>query len=100
MVDALIPFVRKSMDVNNTMLDIFEQRLGLPHGTLAALHNTDEPSGSEARVIKTPPNQNSAGIGAHTDFGTLVSSRNSRSSVRPSSLRHRRFCTTASAGSR
>lgn len=66
------PFVRKSMAVNNTLLDIFERRLGLPRGAIAKLHATDELSGSEARVVKTPPNQASAGIGAHTDFGTLV----------------------------
>ena len=69
---VLSPFVRKSMDVNNTLLGIFERLLGLPAGAIAALHATDEPSGSEARVVKTPPNQSSAGIGAHTDFGTLV----------------------------
>ncbi|OJT09574.1 UPF0676 protein [Trametes pubescens] len=66
------PFVRKSMAVNNTILDIFERRLGLPKGAIARLHATDELSGSEARVVKTPPNQASAGIGAHTDFGTLT----------------------------
>ncbi|KAI0334054.1 Clavaminate synthase-like protein [Cubamyces sp. BRFM 1775] len=72
MSGVLSPFVRKSMDVNNTLLDIFEQLLGLPKGAIAVLHATDEPSGSEARVVKTPPNQSSAGIGAHTDFGTLT----------------------------
>ncbi|KAI0778816.1 Clavaminate synthase-like protein [Trametes elegans] len=69
---VLIPFVRKSMAVNDTLLAIFERLLGLPKGEIAALHATDEPCGSEARVVKTPPNQGSAGIGAHTDFGTLT----------------------------
>lgn len=73
MQDAVTPFVRKSMAVNNTILDIFERLLGLPRGAFADLHATAMASGSEARVVKTPPNQNSAGIGAHTDFGTLVS---------------------------
>lgn len=73
MNDAVIPFIRKSMAVNNTLLDIFEHLLGLPMGALSSLHSTDETCGSEARVVKTPPNQSSAGIGAHTDFGTLVS---------------------------
>lgn len=77
MNDAVIPFIRKSMAVNNTVLDIFERLLGLPRGSLAQLHAMDEACGSEARIVKTPPNQNSAGIGAHTDFGTLV-----RSSIR------------------
>ncbi|KAH9932074.1 Clavaminate synthase-like protein [Epithele typhae] len=72
MANGIIPFVRKSMAVNNTILDILERRLCLPKGTLEALHDTSSMCGSEARVIKTPPNQSTAGIGAHTDFGTLT----------------------------
>ncbi len=72
MDDTITPFTRKSMDVNYTILAIFERRLGLPEGSFAELHVTSVPSGSEARCIKTPPNQDKAGIGAHTDFGTLV----------------------------
>lgn len=72
MENTIIPFVRKSMEVNNTILAIFEQKLGLPEGELAKCHLTDKLCGSEARCIKNPPNQTTAGIGAHTDFGTLV----------------------------
>ncbi|KAI0673809.1 Clavaminate synthase-like protein [Trametes maxima] len=72
MEHVVTPFVRKSMAVNNTLLAIFERLLGLTKGALAVLHATDAASGSEARVVKTPPNQSSAGIGAHTDFGTLT----------------------------
>ncbi|KAI0936919.1 hypothetical protein AcW1_001031 [Taiwanofungus camphoratus] len=71
MEDAIIPFVRKSMEVNNTILAVFEARLGLPEGKFAKLHSTEEPSGSEARCIKTPPDQETTGVGAHTDFGTI-----------------------------
>lgn len=81
MSDVVIPFIRKSMAVNNTLLDVFERLLGLPWGSLAQLHATDEACGSEARVVKTPPNQSSAGIGAHTDFGTLVRSHQTLCSV-------------------
>lgn len=70
---TIIPFVRKSIDVNMTMLAILEVQLGLPRGELLRLHSLDGPSGGEARCIKTPPNQSTAGVGAHTDFGTLVS---------------------------
>ncbi|PCH34265.1 Clavaminate synthase-like protein [Wolfiporia cocos MD-104 SS10] len=72
MEDTIIPFVRKSMQVNNTILTIFERQLGLPQGALAQLHSTEEPCGSEARCIKTPPRQSSTGVGEHTDFGTLT----------------------------
>ena len=100
MKDAVIPFIRKSMAVNNTILDIFERLLGLPKGALAALHATDEACGSEARVVKTPPNQSSAGIGAHTDFGTLVSHLSCAAdsyagSLKLTSVLPRLSCTTA-----
>ncbi|CDO73427.1 hypothetical protein BN946_scf185013.g61 [Trametes cinnabarina] len=72
MDSIVVPFVKKSMAVNYTILGIFERLLGLAEGALARLHGSEGTCGSEARVVKTPPNQSSAGIGAHTDFGTLV----------------------------
>ncbi|KAH9828690.1 Clavaminate synthase-like protein [Rhodofomes roseus] len=72
MSNTIIPFVHKSMDVNTTILTIFERQLGLPRGELLRLHSLESPCGSEARCIKTPQNQSTAGVGAHTDFGTLT----------------------------
>jgi isopenicillin N synthase-like dioxygenase len=74
MDNTIRPFVRKSMDVNNTLLEVFGDRLGLPKGTLANLHQVEAHSGSETRVIKNPANMENKGqlIGSHTDFGTLV----------------------------
>ncbi|KAI9566319.1 hypothetical protein HD554DRAFT_2277855 [Boletus coccyginus] len=73
---TVAPFVRKSLEINNTMLRIFNDRLGLPEGTLERLHPLEEPSGSETRTIKAPPMPgkalaDTATIGAHTDFGSL-----------------------------
>lgn len=73
---AVRPFVRKSMEVNQTLMDILNDRLGLPPGCLAELHTPEEHSGSEARCIKktpasTPESPDRAAIGAHTDFGSL-----------------------------
>jgi len=70
------PFVRKSLEINQTILRIFNERLGLPEGTLDRLHCVEEHSGSEARIIKAPPMPGKAiadraTIGAHTDFGSL-----------------------------
>ena len=78
MVSTIAPFVRKSLAVNATLLDILNDRLGLPQGALASRHTLEEPSGSEARTIRNPPRPNGASeaqaaIGAHTDFGSLVS---------------------------
>ncbi|KAL1740764.1 hypothetical protein HDZ31DRAFT_46855 [Schizophyllum fasciatum] len=70
------PFVRKSVDVNSTLLGALGQRLGLPAGALQRRHADTEHSGSEARVIHSPPltgEERAArkAIGAHTDFGSL-----------------------------
>jgi isopenicillin N synthase-like dioxygenase len=74
MESTIKPFVRKSLDVNNTLLQIFEEKLGLPPGALMERHKLEEFSGSETRVIKTPPSPPDKGqlIGSHTDFGSLV----------------------------
>src|SRR6266702_2530768 len=66
---AARPFVRISMEVNQTLMDILNDRLGLPPGCLAKLHTPEEHSGSEARCIKktpasTPEPPDRAAIGA------------------------------------
>ncbi|EGN93565.1 hypothetical protein SERLA73DRAFT_189266 [Serpula lacrymans var. lacrymans S7.3] len=76
MESTITPFVQKSLDVNYTILKIFNDKLGLPEGTLSRLHDINEFSGSEARCIKTPPMPgkslaDKAALGAHTDFGSL-----------------------------
>ncbi|KAI0269391.1 Clavaminate synthase-like protein [Gloeopeniophorella convolvens] len=76
MDSAVRPFVRKSMEVNDTLMAILNDRLGLPPGALTQRHTPEEPSGSEARCIKKTPashpeSPDKAAIGAHTDFGSL-----------------------------
>lgn len=80
MEPTIIPFVHKSLDIIETTLSIFEAKLGLPAGALLKFHAAMDPSGSEARTIKSPPKYvNSEGTidkdgifhGAHTDFGSL-----------------------------
>lgn len=74
MVPTIGPFVRKSVEVNNTLLDALNDKLGLPKGTLLRLHPINEFSGSETRVTHNPPTMNTqkVAIGSHTDFGSLV----------------------------
>lgn len=75
MEDTIRPFVEACMAANNTMLEIFNARLGLPDGALARRHLWEEHSVSEARCIRVPPSPGSTkiAVGAHTDFGRLVS---------------------------
>ncbi|KAH9041813.1 Clavaminate synthase-like protein [Lactarius hengduanensis] len=77
MDSAVRPFVRKSTEVNQTLIDILNDRLGLPPGCLSELHGLEEHSGSEARCIKktpasTPEAPDKTAIGIHTDFGSLT----------------------------
>jgi hypothetical protein len=79
MESTIIPFVKKSAAINMTILDIFNERLGLPKGTLEDKHAMEAPCGSEARVIKSPPRKDPVSLaklalGAHCDFGSLVCS--------------------------
>jgi isopenicillin N synthase-like dioxygenase len=73
MEGTIAPFVRKSLEVNNLILGIFNERLGLPEGTLLSLHKEEEYSGSETRLIRNPATQSTTkkAIGSHTDFGSL-----------------------------
>lgn len=78
MESTIIPFVKKSAAVNDTVMSIFNAKLGLPEGMLASFHRREKPSGSEARCIKNPPKPEQSAqdlkvaIGSHTDFGSLV----------------------------
>lgn len=77
MESTVMPFVRKSIAVNMTLLNVLNDQLGLPEGTLAKKHSMEEFSGSEARCIKSLPkteemSEEHRAIGAHTDFGSLV----------------------------
>ena len=76
MESTIIPFHRKSMEINYVLLDVFNERLGLPPGKLREKHRVDEFSGSESRVIKVPPTPPTkepvVAIGGHRDLGTLA----------------------------
>ncbi|KAF7309357.1 Clavaminate synthase-like protein [Mycena indigotica] len=66
------PFVEKALDVNMTLIAVFNDKLGLPKDTLAKQHLREEYSGSETRVLYSPPaGKDTQAIGAHTDFGSL-----------------------------
>lgn len=78
MENTIRPFVEKSVEINSTLLDVFNDRLDLPEGTLASKHKLTDISTSETRCIKNPPRPGGVddaktALGAHTDFGSLVS---------------------------
>ena len=78
MASTLKPFLHKALDVNNTIMSVFERKLGLASGSLLKLHTLENQSGSEARVLKTPAKLTSSdadspriALIAHTDVGSL-----------------------------
>ncbi|KAF8875076.1 hypothetical protein CPB84DRAFT_1829234 [Gymnopilus junonius] len=73
MESVVAPFVRKSLEVNSLIMDIFNDKLGLKKGRLAEFHVNEQWSSSEARIIKNraTPNTQKIAIGSHTDFGSL-----------------------------
>lgn len=77
MESTLGPFVRKSLEINNRILEVFNDKLGLPVGALLELHKMEEFSGSEARIIRVKPTPSTTkqALGSHTDFGSLVRDR-------------------------
>ncbi|GJJ08947.1 hypothetical protein Clacol_003167 [Clathrus columnatus] len=73
MQPVITPFTRKSVEVNNTLIDVFNDRLGLPADELGKRHDMTELSGNGAKFIRVPPNLNTGekAVGHHTDFGSL-----------------------------
>ncbi|KDR78360.1 hypothetical protein GALMADRAFT_1315858 [Galerina marginata CBS 339.88] len=73
MEEAIRPFIRSCLETNRVLMNVFNQKLELPAGTLSELHCPEKECISEARCIKVPPASNDIKIalGAHTDFGSI-----------------------------
>lgn len=76
MVEVVRPFILKASSINDTLMNVFNNELGLPEGALGIRHSSAAPSGSEARTIKRPAtvtkeSQEEVAIGGHTDFGSI-----------------------------
>ena len=77
MESTIRPFIEKSLAINHFLIDVLNDKLGLPKGALADLHQVDKASGCTARCIKAPPmveRENKTFLNPHTDFGSLVRS--------------------------
>ncbi|KAK6992924.1 Clavaminate synthase-like protein [Favolaschia claudopus] len=75
MASTIAPFVEKSLAVNDTLIDAFNEKLGLPRGALLNLHPRHEFSGSATRITYSPPRLDHdvrTAISAHTDFGSMT----------------------------
>ncbi|KAF8884276.1 Clavaminate synthase-like protein [Gymnopilus junonius] len=73
MESVVRPFILKSLEVTNTTIDIFNDKLGMAKGRLLELHSDAEWSGSQARIIRNKATNSTVKVatGSHTDFGSL-----------------------------
>ncbi|KAI0333381.1 Clavaminate synthase-like protein [Cubamyces sp. BRFM 1775] len=74
MESTIRPFIEKSLAINHFLIDVLNDKLGLPKGALADLHQVDRASGCTARCIKAPPmveRENKTFLNPHTDFGSI-----------------------------
>lgn len=90
MYSTIKPFIQKSMEVNETILTVLEDKLRLPTGALRECHPNTQFSYSEARCIRNPPKPrvpnassidgektekkkgSKIALGPHSDFGSLT----------------------------
>ncbi|KAL1627923.1 hypothetical protein SLS54_002190 [Diplodia seriata] len=72
---VLSSFMRGSHSLVNLVLRILDARLGLPAGTLPALHRLTAPSCDQVRFVRAPPQPHDdarVALGEHTDFGSVT----------------------------
>ena len=82
-VEERMPVIREFTEVSEsiiyTIMDLISDRLGLPRKILRERHSSPGPPPiNESRLIRNPPrpmdnNKLEVALGAHTDFGSLVS---------------------------
>uniref|UniRef100_A0A8H7XU77 Fe2OG dioxygenase domain-containing protein n=1 Tax=Psilocybe cubensis TaxID=181762 RepID=A0A8H7XU77_PSICU len=73
MKDTVRPFIETCINESRVIMKVFNEKLGLPEGTLLDLHDHTKPCISETRCIKVPaaPKDTKIALGQHTDFGSL-----------------------------
>ena len=73
---AIREFTLASENINRTIMDLISDRLGLSRAILREKHTSPGLAISQSRLVRTPPrpvDRNEVALGAHTDFGSLVS---------------------------
>lgn len=76
--EVFASFMKTAHSIVTLLLDLFNVRLGLPAGTLAALHQIDAMSGDAVRLIKALPQpvedrvKGRITLPEHTDYGSIT----------------------------
>lgn len=73
---TFVSFMKRSHYIVTNLLDIFNDSLGLPNGTLASLHQLEAMSGDAVRLIRAPPQppamRDGITLPEHTDYGSIT----------------------------
>jgi len=71
--EVVRPFIQTCLETSAVLMDIFNERLHLPTGTLSELHRPEKECISESRCIRVPPapKDTKVALGAHTDYGSI-----------------------------
>ncbi|KAI1501221.1 hypothetical protein F5X99DRAFT_383742 [Biscogniauxia marginata] len=73
---AFVSFMKTSHSIVTLLLNLFNESLGLPEGTLASLHQIEAMSGDAVRLIKAPPqhpdDRDGIVLPEHTDYGSIT----------------------------
>lgn len=74
--ETFLSFIRTSHSIVTLVLNLFNESLDLPDGTLASLHELNAASSDAVRIIRTPPlppsERDSIVLREHTDYGSLT----------------------------
>lgn len=73
--DLLKSFMVNAHSVVTLVLDLLNEHLQLPQGTLADMHRLNAVSGDQVRFVKAPPqpmDDRRVALGQHTDFGSVT----------------------------
>lgn len=68
-------FMRHAHGIVELVLELLNDHLGLPRGTLQNMHRIEGSSGDQVRMIKAPPQPEGdrrTALGEHTDFGSVT----------------------------
>lgn len=74
--EAFASFMRNSHSIVTLILNLLNESLGLPEGTLSSLHQIQAMSGDAVRLIKAPPqhpdDRDGITLPEHTDYGSVT----------------------------
>jgi isopenicillin N synthase-like dioxygenase len=74
--ETFVSFIKTSHSIVTLLLNLFNESLGLPEGTLASFHQLEAMSSDAVRIIRAPPlppnDRDAVVLREHTDYGSIA----------------------------